>query len=185
MKHPLTSRDITYIAVFAALISVCAWISIPAAVPITLQTFAVFLTVFLLGGRRGALCITVYLFLGAIGLPVFSFFRGGFGTLLGASGGYLLGFLPAALVMWAAERWYRARPWAQFLSAIPALCLCYAVGTIWYLSFYYEGAVSPAAVLSSCVFPFILPDMLKLSLAVFLSNRLKNGLKPHFPSGHL
>ena len=86
MHNRLTARDMAYIAVFAALISICAWLSIPTTVPITLQTFAVFLTVFLLGGRRGTLCVAVYLLLGAVGLPVFSFFRSGPAALLGASG---------------------------------------------------------------------------------------------------
>lgn len=185
MRHRLTARDMAYIAVFAALISLCSWLSIPTLVPITLQTFAVFLTVFLLGGRRGALCVAVYLLLGGVGLPVFSFFRGGPAALLGASGGYLLGFLPCALILWLSERWTEGHLLRRFFASLTALAALYLSGTLWYAMFYLESTPSPGALLASCVLPFILPDLLKLSLALFLSYRLKKQAKPHFTSGHL
>ena len=103
----LKIRDIAYIGASAALIAVCSWISVPSPVPFTLQTFAVFSAVGILGGRRGTIAVLVYLLLGAVGLPVFAGFRGGVGVLLGTTGGYIAGFLLAALLMWAAERLYR------------------------------------------------------------------------------
>lgn len=96
----MKTRDMALIAAFAAVITVCAWISVPAAVPFTLQTFAVFLAVGLLGGKRGTIAVAVYILLGAVGVPVFSGFNGGLGALLGITGGYILGFLAAAAVMW-------------------------------------------------------------------------------------
>ena len=101
----MKTRELAYTGILAALIAVCSWISIPTAVPFTLQTFAVFLTLGLLGGRLGTLAVTVYLLLGAVGLPVFAGFHGGLGAFLGATGGYLVGFLFTALTMWGAERW--------------------------------------------------------------------------------
>lgn len=65
----MKTRELAYTGILAALIAVCIWISIPTAVPFTLQTFAVFLTLGLLGGRLGTLAVTVYLLLGAVGLP--------------------------------------------------------------------------------------------------------------------
>ena len=94
----LRTLDLTYIALSAVLITVCAWISIPAPVPFTLQTFAVFFALLTLGGRRGMLAILTYLMMGTVGLPVFTGFHGGLGVLLGATGGYLLGFIVMALV---------------------------------------------------------------------------------------
>ena len=95
----LRTRDMTYIALFAVLMIVCAWISIPiTTISFTLQTFAVFAALLTLGGRRGTYAVVVYLLLGAVGLPVFSGFRGGPAALLGATGGYILGFLASALV---------------------------------------------------------------------------------------
>ena len=64
--------DLVYMAIGAVIITVCSWISIPSAVPFTLQTFAVFLIVALLGGKRGTISILVYILLGAVGVPVFS-----------------------------------------------------------------------------------------------------------------
>ena len=63
-----------YIAIFAVLMAICSWISIPMSVPFTLQTFGVFLAVGVLGGKRGTLAIVVYVLLGAIGIPVFAGF---------------------------------------------------------------------------------------------------------------
>ena len=96
--------DLAYVAVCAALMAVCSWISIPATVPFTLQTFAVFCSLGLLGGRRGTAAILVYLLLGALGVPVFAGFSGGIGILFGTTGGYLLGFILMGLVYWLGER---------------------------------------------------------------------------------
>ena len=85
--------DIVYIAVFAVIMAICSWISIPAAVPFTLQTFGVFVAVGVLGGKRGTLSILVFILLGAIGVPVFAGFSGGIGVLAGTTGGYIIGFL--------------------------------------------------------------------------------------------
>ena len=68
--------DMVYIAVFAVVMAICSWISIPATVPFTLQTFGVFLAVGVLGGKRGTLSILVYILLGAVGVPVFAGFSG-------------------------------------------------------------------------------------------------------------
>ena len=96
----IRTADMAYIALFAVLMAVCAWISIPFAVPFTLQTFAVFAALAILGGRRGTLSVVVYLLLGAVGLPVFAGFKGGLAALLGTTGGYILGFLLTALLYW-------------------------------------------------------------------------------------
>ena len=97
------TRNMVYIAMFAVLISICSWISIPSAVPFTMQTFGIFLAVAVLGGKRGSLAVLVYLLLGLVGVPVFAGFSGGIGCLAGTTGGYIVGFQLTALVMWAME----------------------------------------------------------------------------------
>ena len=97
------TRDMIYIAMFAIIIAICSWISVPATVPFTLQTFGVFVTVGVLGGKRGSLSVLVYLLLGVIGVPVFAGFSGGLGVLLGSTGGYIIGLLFSALIMWGME----------------------------------------------------------------------------------
>ena len=85
--------DMVYIAIFAVIIAVCSWISVPMVVPFTLQTFGVFCAVGLLGGKRGTLSVLIYVLLGAVGVPVFAGFSSGIGTLFGVTGGYIMGFI--------------------------------------------------------------------------------------------
>lgn len=168
-------RDMTYIALCVALTAICAWLVIPTSPPFTMQTLAVFLTIGLLGGRRGTVAVAVYLLLGAVGLPVFSAFQGGLGILLGTTGGYLIGFFFAALFMWGTERF--ALPLA--LRMVLGQLVCYAVGTAWYMRFYLAsgGSGNALVVLGISVLPFLLPDMVKISLALLLTRRLKRFVK--------
>ena len=167
--------DIVYIAVFAVIMAICSWISIPAAVPFTLQTFGVFIAVGILGGKRGTLSVLVFILLGAIGVPVFAGFSGGLGVLAGTTGGYIIGFLFSALVMWAMEAIWGKSPVVQILSMIAGLIVCYAMGTVWFMVVYTKtsGAVSLGTVLGWCVIPFIIPDLVKIALAFVLSRRVR------------
>ena len=167
--------DIVYIAVFAVIMAICSWISIPTTVPFTLQTFGVFIAVGILGGKRGTLAVLVYIILGAIGVPVFSGFTGGVGILAGTTGGYIIGFLFSALVMWLMEKIPGKRSVIQVISMIVGLIVCYAFGTAWFMIVYSRanGAVGLAAVLGWCVIPFIIPDLVKIAFAYVLSRKLK------------
>ena len=163
-----------YIAAGAALIAVCSWISIPTAIPFTMQTFAVFLLMLVLGGKRGTSAVLVYLLLGAAGLPVFSGFTGGIGILLGNTGGYLAGFLLLGVVYMIAERLFGEKLQIKTSALLTGLAVCYAFGTAWFMLVYTKanGAVGLGTVLGWCVLPFILPDLVKLALALALSRRL-------------
>ena len=166
--------DLVYVALFAVLIAICAWISVPTTVPFTLQTFGIFLTVGLLGGKRGSMAVLVYILLGAAGIPVFSGFTGGIGRLLGSTGGYIVGFLASALVMWALEKVMGRKPWALAIQMVLGLIVCYAIGTVWFMVVYSgtSGAVGLMTVLGWCVIPFIIPDLIKIALALVLTKRL-------------
>lgn len=161
-------------ALFAVLMAVCSWISVPAVVPFTLQTFAVFCAVGFLGGRRGAISVLVYLLLGVVGLPVFAGFSGGVGALLGATGGYLVGFIFLALVYWGITARLGRGTAAMVAGMLAGLLVLYAFGSAWFLLVYTHrtGSVGLAGVLGWCVFPFVIPDLIKLGLAVFLVRRL-------------
>ena len=175
VKKRFSTRDLVYVAVFTALLAVCAWISIPTTVPFTLQTLGVFLSVGLLGGRRGSLAVLVYLLLGAVGAPVFAGFNGGVGALVGTTGGYILGFLLCALTMWAVEAALGKSLWALGLGMVLGLIVCYAFGTAWFMVLYTRasGPVSLGTVLGWCVIPFIGPDLIKIAVALALSGRLR------------
>ena len=137
-------------------------------------TFGVFAALGLLGGKRGTIAIALYLVLGAVGLPVFSGFRGGFGVLLGTTGGYIFGFLLSGLLYWALTALLGNRGWVRLLAMVLGLLLCYAAGTGWFLLVYLQktGPISLGVVLAKCVVPFLLPDAVKLILAWLLSHRL-------------
>ena len=164
-----------YIAVFAVIMAICSWISIPAQVPFTLQTFAVFLAFGVLGGKRGTMAVLVYILLGAVGIPVFAGFTGGIGVLMGNTGGYILGFLGSALVMWALEKLPGKRSVIQIFSMIAGLLVCYTFGTLWYMTVYAgtTGKVGLVTVLGWCVIPFIIPDLIKIGIAYMLAGRIR------------
>ena len=167
--------DIVYIAVFAVIMAICSWISIPAAVPFTLQTFGIFIAVGVLGGKRGSLSVLVFILLGAIGIPVFANFSGGIGVLAGPTGGYIIGFLFSALLMWAMEKLPGKKSVMQIVSMIAGLIVCYAFGTVWFVIVYgrMNGPIGFTAALASCVVPFIIPDIIKIALAYVLSRKLR------------
>ena len=167
------------IALCAAVMAVCSWISIPAAVPFTMQTFGVFLAVGLLGGRNGTLAVLVYILLGAAGLPVFSGFNGGIGHLFGATGGYIIGFVFSALLMWLAEALFGKSNKVLIVSMVAGLLVCYAFGTAWFMVVYARdsGSIGLITALSWCVFPYIIPDALKILLAAVLTRRLRPLIK--------
>ncbi len=169
-------KDMTYIALFAVLITLCSWLSIPADVPFTLQTFAVFAALCTLGGKRGTLSILLYILLGAVGLPVFAGFRGSVGVLLGSTGGYIVGFLFSGLVYWLITRFFGNGKLVKLISVFLGLIVCYAFGTIWFTQVYVsdQGGIGFAAALVKCVVPFIIPDVVKLLLAVYISEKVKN-----------
>lgn len=158
-----------------ALIAICSWISIPLGeVPFTLQAFAIFLAIGLLGGKLGTISVVAYVLLGAIGVPVFAGFTGGFGIIMGTTGGYIIGFIFTALEMWLAERIFGKKPLVSIISMIIGLLICYAVGTVWFMVIYTHntGAVGLGAVLGWCVIPFIIPDLVKIALAFIITNRV-------------
>lgn len=181
MENPskMTTKDMARIALFAVVIAICSWLSIPATIPFTLQTFGIFLTVAVLGGKRGSLAVLLYLLMGLVGLPVFAGFSGGLGVLLGTTGGYVVGFLLSALVMWGMERFLGKRRWVLALSMLLGLVVCYAFGTIWFMQVYASktGPIGLWTALGWCVFPYIIPDLLKIALALILSKRLASVLR--------
>lgn len=172
----MKTKDLALCALGAGLLAVSAWITVPVLeIAFTMQTFAVFLLLGLLGGKRGTVSILVYLILGAVGLPVFSGFRGGPGALLGVTGGYIAGFLFSGLVYWAVTKMAGDVPVSRLAAMILGLLVCYAFGSAWFYVLYLRGggSITLFAVLGKCVFPYVIPDAIKLALAYILAGRLR------------
>ena len=157
-------RKMVLASLFASLTAVCAWIAIPVPpISVTLQTFALLLTLGTLGGRWGSVSIGLYLLLGMVGLPVFTGFRGGAAALLDATGGFLWGFFLGALGYWTLERL------STRLAMAAALVICWLCGCLWFRV--YSGADMASAFLI-CVLPYLIPDGIKLWLAYTMSKRI-------------
>ena len=177
-KRKMKTIDLAYMALGAVIITVCSWISIPTTVPFTMQTFAVFCVLGLLGGKRGTISILVYILLGAVGVPVFAGFSGGFGIIIGPTGGYIVAFVLMGLLYWLIEALFGSKLYIRIIAMLAGLLVCYAFGTAWFMFVYarQSGAVGLGTALAWCVIPFILPDLAKLALAVFLSDKLRRAL---------
>ena len=167
----LNIRKMVLGSLFASMMVLCAWISIPVPpVFVTMQTFAVLLALGILGGKWGCISIFIYLTLGVLGLPVFAGFRGGVAALLDATGGFLWGFAAGGLVYRASEK----------LGKFPAMVLCqltvYACGCIWFSLWAGDSGIRGA--LLTCVIPYLIPDGMKLWMAHRLAGRMGKHL--HF-----
>ena len=177
-KPVFTIREIAYVGIFAALIAICSWISIPTPwdIAFTLQTFAVCVVVGLLGMKLGTITVCIYILVGLVGLPVFSGFRAGVGTLMGATGGYIIGFALMALVTGGIiKKWGRSVP-VLAAAMILGLAVCYLFGTVWFVAV-YTGGMGFGAALMMCVVPYIIPDLVKIALAILLVWRLYPHMK--------
>lgn len=168
-----SARDIAYIALSVALITVCAWISIPiGSVPFTLQTLAVALVGAVLGWKRGVCAVFVYIFMGLVGIPVFSGF-GATAKLFGATGGYIFGFLFLALLPALCKsipvKRDSLRGLIFFAAMVVGDAICYFFGTVWFLAIF---RCSLAEALGMCVIPFIVPDLIKFAAAATLAVKL-------------
>ena len=109
---------------------------------------------------------------------VFSGFGGGIGVLAGVTGGYIVGFIFTALIVGlVADRFKGILPLA--LSMLGGILCCYAFGTIWFMIVYTRstGAIGLVSILSKCVFPYILPDLIKIALGILLTKRLRKYIK--------
>ncbi len=160
-------RSLCLTALFTTLLIVGAWITVPMAIPFTMQTFMLYCAAWLLTPKQCFAAVALYLLLGAVGIPVFSGFQGGIGILLGPTGGFLLGFLLLPLTLYIA-------PKHRMLGAIGATLGCYILGTLWYAAFYSGFTLaSVGTAIMTCVVPFVIPDALKLFLASMIGKRLR------------
>lgn len=171
--------DMVYIALLVALMAVCSWVSIPATIPFTMQTFAVFCAVGLLGGKRGTIAVAVYILLGLVGVPVFAGFKGGIGALFGVTGGYIIGFIFSALIYWLITKLFGDKTIVMAIAMLIGLLVCYVFGTAWFVFVYAKGsgAIGFTAVLGWCVVPFIVPDIMKIFLSIFVVKKVSKHIK--------
>lgn len=179
MQKHKTILSMVQIAMFAAVLAVLSQISIPlpSGVPITLQTFAVALTAYALGWKRGMLSVGIYLALGAVGIPVFAGFTGGVAKFVSVTGGYLWGFLPMALLCGLAigiwQQQWRGRIGAIFFS-IAGLCARHIPGV---LQFALVSGSTPLHAFLLASAPYLVKDVISLILAFALAIAIRRALQ--------
>lgn len=171
-NQKIRTKQMVLIALMTAVTCVLGPLSIPlpfSPVPISLTNFAIFLAIFALGMKSGTISFIIYLLLGAVGVPVFSSFRGGFQVLAGPTGGYLIGFIFLALIMGFALDHFDRKLVPTIIGMIIGMVVCYAFGTVWLakllsLSF-KEG-------LMMGVIPYLPGDAAKIIIAAIVGPKL-------------
>lgn len=171
-NQKIRTKQMVLIALMTAVTCVLGPLSIPlpfSPVPISLTNFAIFLAIFVLGMKNGTISFIIYLLLGAVGVPVFSSFRGGLQVLAGATGGYLIGFIFLALIMGFALDHFDRKLVPTIIGMIIGMVVCYAFGTVWLakllsLSF-KEG-------LMMGVIPYLAGDAAKIIIAAIVGPKL-------------
>lgn len=160
-----------FTAICAALICVAGPVSVPiGAIPISLGTFAIYFAAALLGGKRGTFAVIVYILIGMVGLPVFTYARGGIAVLLGATGGYIIGYIPLALLTGVFSDMKVKYNWTMPVGMVLGTAVMYAFGTAWYM---IMSGSTLAAALEVCVLPFLVFDSIKMVLSTMLAIPLR------------
>lgn len=168
------SKNMTKIAVMTAVICILGPLSIPIGpVPISLTPLTILLSVYILGTASGSVATLLYVFLGAVGLPVFGGFTGGFGIIAGPTGGYIIGYVFLALISgWFIEHFYNM-VWVQYMGMCLGMAVLYAFGTAWLA---YVAHMTFAEALAAGVLPFIAVDMIKMAVSIILGRAVNKRL---------
>lgn len=170
----LSVRNMVFTAVFAALICVAAPFSIQVGpIPITLATFAIYFTGAVFGAKRGTIAVIVYILLGAVGLPVFSNFNGGFAALLGPTGGYIIGYIPLVLITGIFSDMNTKKHWTMIVGMLLGTVALYTFGTAWFMILTGKDL---GTALTLCALPFIPGDGIKIACVSAIAIPLKDRL---------
>lgn len=164
------TKNLVLCALFASLNAVLSQISVPIGpVPINLTHISTFVAAGLLGARYGAMSQMVYVFMGAVGLPVFSGFMGGMNRVLGPTGGYIIAYIGCAYAAGLIIDRFGKSIISMMAGIYTGWIITYAFGTLWYVWITQTGFI---AALTVCVFPFLPGDTLKTILSLWLIKRL-------------
>lgn len=169
-KSKITVRELVFTAMFAAITAVLSQISfpLPSGVPVTLQTFAAALSGYMLGKKWGTISITVYVLLGAVGVPVFAGLHGGFASITGVTGGFIWGFIPMALLCGLGGD--MKNKYLSIVLGIAGLLVCHFCGIIQWNAIKGGGFVSSFLTVSA---PYLIKDVVSVVGAYFVSLLVK------------
>ena len=164
-------RMTVYASLMAALTAAGAYLAIPIGpVPIVLQNLFIFLSGLLLGRRWGVVSVTVYILVGACGLPIFSIGRGGIGHILGPTGGYLIGYIPAVYLIGIISEKTGQRSVYDVIAMICGSIIIYVFGITWLKIL---TGMTFSKTLAVGMYPFLLGDAIKIAVAVPIAKAIR------------
>ena len=172
-KRKITTQQMALVAIMTALTCILAPFSLPIGpVPISLTNLVIYFSLYLLGWKLGTLSYVIYLLIGLVGVPVFSGFTAGPAKLFGPTGGYLIGFIPMAIIAGIVIDKFSQR-WIQILGMIVGTAICYAFGTAW---FSIQAAYTVSAGIAVCVITIIPADLIKMVIAMIIGPEIRKRL---------
>ncbi len=177
MKSVANTKEMTLMGLMTAIICIIAPFSIVlpfSPIPLSMGTLAIYFCVIILGMKRGIICVSIYLLLGLVGLPVFSGFTGGIGKLFGPTGGYMIGYLFLALICGIFVDKFSNKLILCTFGMLLGTFVCYLFGTLWLA---YQASLSFSQALFSAVIPFLPGDILKLIIAMLIGFQIRRRLK--------
>jgi len=166
--------------------AVGAFVTVPVPfgmTPFTLQSLMLFIILLILEPKASIIAVTGYLVLGAIGLPIFSGMTGGFAKLVGPTGGFLIGYLVAALVVGGirvlsarshhAPKTFKGRIAFDVVVILIACVIYFTLGTVWYS---INMGVNMVAAAAACVLPFVVTEPIKIVAAIACAQPVRSAL---------
>lgn len=174
----MKTKDMVLCAVFSALICIFSVMTIPiGVVPISMAVFGILLTSIILGWKKAAISVLVFILLGTVGIPVFAGFKSGVGVLLGPTGGYIWSFIFVAITVGALTSKLHTNKVAALAVILGAsligVIVCYTFGTIQFMIVSKNDLIKS---LSLCVYPFIVVDILKCVGATLIGYAVRKAL---------
>ena len=173
----ISAKTIAFTALLAAVIcAVSPWTIPLGPIPLSLASLGVYLAACVLDCKHGVAAVVAYVAIGGVGLPVFSGARGGFGALVGPTGGYIIGYIVLALAegliidLFAKEK----RIWLFPVAMVAGTALLYALGTGWYMA---QTGVELLPALAVCVLPFLAGDAFKIVAATAVGFPVRRALR--------
>ena len=171
----MNTKKTATVAVLAAILCILSPFSIPlGAIPVSLATFAVYIISCTVSKKYATAAVIIFILLGAAGLPVFSAFSGGFHRIAGVTGGYIIGYIPCAFIISFLVDKFESKKFIYPLSMILGTLACYAIGTVWYI---YQTGTAFISALTTCVFPFIIADTVKIAAATCIGMTARKKLR--------
>ena len=169
-----STKTIAVIAVITAVTCILAPFSIPIGpVPISLTNLVIYLGLYILGTKNGTISYCIYLLIGLVGVPVFSSFTAGPGKLFGPTGGYLIGFIPMAIIAGICIEKFERKIVPGMIGMIVGTAVCYALGTVWLA---YQAHMTFGQALMAGVIPFIIEDLIKMIIAALVGPAIHKAL---------